>query len=558
MRIFRFLLLLWMLSALFSSCTQKKNSKTHTLLARWDSIQQVTHQDISDSLKTITYITLSEDDKAYYNLLDAACSRQKEQAIASDSVINSVVAYYHKHSRNRENLIRAYIYQGIVRSQIPHSDSTIFESLKAADKLLKKQKEPKNINGFLINFYLGRAHYNRDNLMLAEQYFRKAYEFGKRSNDTTLMAEAQQAIFWNHLKREDVHSAKFQLDTLARYENLNSKTKSEIAKAKAIYYHTTGDYLNALLSEKEQLAEGMIDKSPFEISNIFYNISTRYLHINKLDSAMLYGQIAIDYATDSASKYNYLLYENVADIAERFHNHNLSNLYRKRTLEAYQHTIHERLNTEIIRLEKQYDLSEAENSALRSKQQSLYLTIALLALILLLCVVVRIYRNKERKMELQVIQAEMQAKNQRQEAKIIQEEANKRFWLIKLYGYISERLNVLQNNFENLSQKYIASYPKVYESMNEILNSTENDLREFPKDLIPNDQTFALYTNMATDMMAKFSDNEKVILMLLICKADNKQIATFMNTTMESIRVRKSQLKKKLLDLNIDTAPFFS
>ena len=152
----------------------------------------------------------------------------------------------------------------------------------------------------------------------------------------------------------------------------------------------------------------------------------------------------------------------------------------------------------------------------------------------------------------------MQAKNQRQEAKIIQEEANKRFWLIKLYGYISERLNILQNNFENLSQKYIASYPKVYESMNEILNSTENDLREFPKDLIPNDQTFALYTNMATDMMAKFSDNEKVILMLLICKADNKQIATFMNTTMESIRVRKSQLKKKLLDLNIDTAPFFS
>ena len=43
-----------------------------------------------------------------------------------------------------------------------------------------------------------------------------------------------------------------------------------------------------------------------------------------------------------------------------------------------------------------------------------------------------------------------------------------------------------------------------------------------------------------------------------ICKADNKQISTFMNTSIESIRARKSQLKKKMIENAIDTTPFFN
>jgi hypothetical protein len=44
--------------------------------------------------------------------------------------------------------------------------------------------------------------------------------------------------------------------------------------------------------------------------------------------------------------------------------------------------------------------------------------------------------------------------------------------------------------------------------------------------------------------------------MLLSCDADNRQLATFMNTTIESIRVRKSQLKRKMIENNIDISLF--
>ena len=52
------------------------------------------------------------------------------------------------------------------------------------------------------------------------------------------------------------------------------------------------------------------------------------------------------------------------------------------------------------------------------------------------------------------------------------------------------------------------------------------------------------------------NENEKMILMLLSCDADNRQLATFMNTTVESIRVRKSQLKKKMIENDLDISIF--
>ena len=78
-----------------------------------------------------------------------------------------------------------------------------------------------------------------------------------------------------------------------------------------------------------------------------------------------------------------------------------------------------------------------------------------------------------------------------------------------------------------------------------------------PKNLIPDENTFTLYTNLTKETAELFNTNEKILLMLLVCKADNRQISTFMNTSIESIRARKSQLKKKMIDHGIDATRFF-
>lgn len=211
-----------------------------------------------------------------------------------------------------------------------------------------------------------------------------------------------------------------------------------------------------------------------------------------------------------------------------------------------------------MELEKKYDLSEAENIALRSQQNTLLIAIVALLLAMLATVLIMLNVKNRREARIKLMKLEHEAKTRAMETKLLEEEANKRNWLILLYGHISNRLTSLQENFNTLSQRYVSSNPKVYENMHNILHTAESDLREMPKILIPDEDTFSLYTNLSKEDAELFNPNEKIMLMLLVCKADNRQISTFMNTSIESIRARKSQLKKKMTEKDIDTTQFFN
>ena len=114
---------------------------------------------------------------------------------------------------------------------------------------------------------------------------------------------------------------------------------------------------------------------------------------------------------------------------------------------------------------------------------------------------------------------------------------------------------ILQEEFEKLTQRYVSSQPKVYKEMQRILKNTDTDLRDIGITLAPDDDTFFSYTKIK-DEYNILSPNDKLILMLLSCEANNRQLATFMNTTIDSIRVRKSQLKKKMSENNYDVSLF--
>ena len=144
-------------------------------------------------------------------------------------------------------------------------------------------------------------------------------------------------------------------------------------------------------------------------------------------------------------------------------------------------------------------------------------------------------------------------KQQEYQANILKEEAGKRKWLLELYSNISDRLTFLHGEVGALSQKYITSNPKVFKELEKIIKSTDTDLRDITKTLATDNETFYAYTHL-DDKDGILNTNERMLLMLLACDADNRQLATFMNTTVESIRVRKSQLKRKMLEkgLNLD------
>jgi hypothetical protein len=508
---------------------------------------------VSDSLKSLSYNSLSRSNKAYYNLLKVISDDKTYVNFTSDSLINTVSEYYRLHDRKNRNYIRSLAYQGIVRTRMGIKDSTVFEPLKEADRLFQSMELPDPSLGYMINYFLGNIHYNNLNFTLADNYFQHALANARREKDSTHVFDTHLALYWNEMQQKDFEKGRLHLDSLSAYfHNLPGKDYF-ILNAQSIYFDIIGEPEKALERAKLMLHDWQNENT--DLSRVYFNISDRYNGFGQLDSAMYYAKMAIELIEDSTYRQNHLYFQNVANIAEKQSNFELANSYRKKAAEFYKNSITERLNTQIAELEKKYDLTEAENATLRARQQNFRIVIGGLLLVIVLIIVI-MYAWRTRKIgKMKLQQAELTLRQQQLQANILKEEAGKRKWLLQLYSHISDKLTSLHGEMEALSQRYISSHPKVYKEMDKIVKNTDAELRDITKMLATDDDTFYAYTHLS-DKDGFFNANEKILLMLLACDADNRQLATFMNTTLESIRVRKSQLKKKMLEKGLDTAIF--
>ncbi len=558
MRCFIYIAIAAAAAVLFISCNERENGEIHKILTQWDNLLEKNPEAVSDSLKTIDPQTLSRENRAYYNLLKTISDDKTYFEFTSDSLINRVVDYYHLHEPYSNNYIRALTYKGIVRTRMGVTDSTVYEPLKKADHIFHTQKNPDPAIGYILHYFLGNTHYYNGNFELAGKYFQESLHNAKLKNDSLHIFDAYLAIYWNEMRQTDFDAGKKYIDTLSSFFDKIPDRNHLILNAQSVYYEATKEFEKALDCDKKLLTLTKSQKEDIDFSSLYYAISTRYSTLNQLDSAMLYGQIALENIVDEANKSNYLLYENVANIAEKQQNYLLTNTYRQKAFDLYEKSVKDRLNTQVMELEKKYDLSEAENIALKSQQNTLIIAIIALLLAMFATILIMLNVKSRREAKIKLMQLEHEAETLAIETKLLEEEANKRNWLIQLYGHISNRLTSLQENFNTLSQRYVSSHPKIYENMHNILHTAESDLREMLKNLIPDEKTFSLYTNLSMGTAELFNVNEKIMLMLLVCKADNRQISTFMNTSIESIRARKSQLKKKLTENGIDTAQFFN
>lgn len=553
-RLFFFLLPLGCLVVCYS-CGNKANEHVYQQLSSWDSMIDSEPQRVSDSLQMINPEDLDRATKAYYGLLKIISDDKTYVNFTSDSLINSVSDYYRFYDPKSNNYIRALIYEGIVRTRMGVRDSTVYEPLREASRLFLSVQNSNPSIGYLINYFLGNINYNNQNYTSADEYFRITLQYAGEEKDSIHLFDTYFALYWNEMRQENFDRGELYLDTLSGFYNRLPGKDYFILNAQSIYYDIIGEPEKALEREKELLRITYEQEENIDLSRLYYNISDRYVGLEQLDSAMLYAQMAIDMIVDTSFVQNYLYYQNVANIAEKQDDYILANNYRKQASELYMKSVRDRLDTQISELEKRYDLSEAENEVLRARQQNLRIVIGALVLVIVLIFIVMYAFKVRRSAKLKLMQAEYKMQQQELQAKILREEAGKRKWLLQLYSHISGRLAFLQGEFETLTQRYISSHPKVYREMETILKNTDTDLRDITKAIATDDEAFYAYTHLK-DEEGVLNTTEKMLLMLLACDADNRQLATFMNTSLESIRVRKSQLKKKMQGKNMDTTLF--
>jgi len=548
---FLFLLLLLFVT----SCYKGGDEEMIARLDAWDNMLDQYPQHVSDSLKSLDRDELSRSGKAYYDLLKVISDDKTYVNFTSDSLINAVTDYYRKSEPENTNFIRALAYQGIVRTRMGVKDSTVYEPLREADKLLEMQFVPDPSLGYMIHYFLGNIHYNNRNYPSATNYFQTTLQYARAEGDSTHLFDAYLALYWNEMQQRQFNEGAAYLDSLSAFYGLLPGKDYFVLNAQSIYYDITGQPEMALEREKMQLELVKKQKEVIDLSRLYFVISDRFVGLEQLDSALYYGQIAIEMIGDSTYRQNYLYYQNVAQIAEKMGDFNLSNQYLKKSIELHNLSLSERLDVQVAEMEKRYDLAEAENEVLRTREQiSKIIIFSLIAILLLLFIAVYAIWMR-RNTQLRLLETEHRVKQQQLQADILKEEAGKRRWLLQLYGNISDRLTFLQNQFELLAERYITVNKKVHGEMHQILKSTDSDLRGITKTLIPDDETFASYTHLKNEDQY-FSPNEKLLLMLLACDADNRQLATFLNTSPDSIRVRKSQLKKKMSEKGLDTSLF--
>ncbi len=555
MRVGIFLLTLLAIIVLGTSCDNGSDKAMLQRLTTWDAVIDSLPAQISDSLKTLDENQLSRANKTYYHLLKVIADDKTYVNFTSDSLINSVSDYYRTHDPKSKNYIRALAYQGIVRTRMGVKDSTVFEPLKEADRLFQSMVPPDPSLGYLINYFLGNIHYNNRNYPTANDYFLQTLGYARQENDSIHLFDTFLALYWNEMQQKDLRKGKMYLDSLSSYYNKLPGKDYFILNAQSIYYDVMNEPEKALEREKAKLLLYDEQEEAIDLSRVNFNISNIYVGLNQLDSAMLYAQMAIDCINDSTYRQNHLYYQNVANIAEKQLNFELANSYRKKAAEFYKNSVDERLDTQIAELEKKYDLTAAENEILRTRQQNLIIIIGALILMIVLIMILMYARSVRRNSKLKLLEAENRMKQQEFQANIMKEEAGKRKWLLQLYSHISGRLTSLHEEVDTLSQKYISANPKVYKELKKIIKATDTDLRDITKTLATDDETFYAYTHLE-DKDGILNTNEKMLLMLLACDADNRQLATFMNTSVESIRVRKSQLKKKMLEKGLDITLF--
>ncbi len=536
---------------LFLFCSHEQDKTTSERLHQWDALAEDRPQAVSDSLKQLNPSHLSRANRAYYGLLKTITDDKTYADFTSDSLINSVRSYYNRYQKGSDNHIRSLVYQGIVRYRMGATDSTVLMPLKEAEFLFKSQKQQNFSVGYLMNYYLAVVHSKNGNLVEAKTYSNSSLHYAKIEKNDSHIYDAYLSLFWNVMRQEKFNQGKLYLDTLHILPNKSPNDMYFLFNAEAAYFDTQNEFSKALDKEKEQQRLLPYIKENIDAFRIYYSISDRYNGLNRLDSAMYYAKLAIEHISDSTYKLNYLLYENAADISEKQQNYLTANQYRKMAASVRDKNIEREKDKSIFELEKRYNLSESENKVLKAQRQSrFFTTAAIIAVLFMLLLYIYFTRQKmlaaarNKQLEAEKNAAQAQARETQAQTLLIQQQAETQEQILEIYGSFLQQYAIQQQSAKEMAAK-------VRGKNTALADYYDENLKELNKQF--STLTGRLFTPVKLQKQLRLSftpdflnQSDCLILFMLASGTDNAQIASLLNTTPETFKVRKAKLKKKI------------
>jgi len=533
-----------------SACRQEKNNVDTVKLVQLDSLLCVQPEVVNDSLKQIDHLQLSTYNKAYYQLLEIIAKDKTSFDFSSDSIINSTVDdLSHYHYKHPQNYARSLMYQGIVRYRMQITDSTAYQPLKQAITLFQHLNHPELKNQYLCFYYLGEIHDKNNNVYQAKHYFIKAAQVAQQLNDTSLLFLAYRNLFWNSMKKVDYFQAKLFIDSLNLIETVTDYQNREKDNIYSSYYKSQHQYLNAIRIDKKLLSYDMDINDSTSIVADCYRLSQNYKEINQLNSALTYGKMSLRFIKATISHIDYFYYLNLAEITEQLSDWQSSAEAYKHACKLINSNIDQSLDTKILELEKRYDFAEAENKRLLAENRS-YLFLGLIVVLLLFIIIgLLFYRQYRLKITIAKQKQDELLNNQQQ---LLEKDAIEKLWIAKLYNYllqqkneVGELLYKLQNNVVIKNDNYVSQL------IAEAGKSYASDIKKISSELL-DDEILLRFIKFSEEDLMKLNESDKFLLMLIMCGLSKKEIATILDVTYDSIRIRKKRLLIKIVNNNIN------
>lgn len=494
------------------------------------------NHDAIDSLNTINTSILSENNKAYYNLLYAIAINESTGTFKNDSLITFSLIWYEK-KKDHYNYCRSILYKGIALFNNNKCDSIAYSHIKQSEEIYNNYKFGDKILKSRIYQYLGKINRAKKNYIEAERYLLLSCAISAelKRNKEELITRLD--LFWTYLAQKRYKDA---LNNIIQFEESgisSPEIQYNLYYALSGYYSAKNDF-NISIEYIKKIIRLMENKSLIiDKSKLYYTLSSYHKRVGAQDSALYYSKLAVLSISDFSSTENHFYYKYLADIYVSKGDYVNAYSNYKNAYKTYIYAYSKVTRDKVLEIEKKYETSRLETQLLNNKRYKSFFMVFSLLLFSFSTSVISVLLLKLRKYKNQAIITEIQSGTIKQELK--------QYRLItELLQISAELLTVFTDALNIQAYKHRKTSSIVFDDLNKLLDSIKSESKR--KLTIVANSEMLLTDNPNLKFYPELSDLEKIVFVLKYYGYSSKDIAKILSTTSPRITAVNAKVKEKI------------
>lgn len=524
---------------ILSSCTKKNPENKYIEIAEKIVVENPDSALIYlDSVITFGDLSKEYQMRYYVTLVQAKYKTYKD--VSKDTMIFKATQYLNIYSDDNRQKAIANLYSGCVYKENNKFTKAMEHLLNA--KSFANNTEDINLRA-LINSQTGETFYNENLPDSAISYMKQAFllysEIENKENEQMACAYltvANYSMTNNH--DSALHYIDIGLKIAEKTNNLHFKSRflnsaGKNYRRKGLHQEAKSSLLQALEINQENKV----------FPTIYNNLSKTYYDLGQKDSALYYGKKAFEMYNDLKDNNPYralTINLNLSELYEENNNFGEALKHFKLYNKAQQDIKNKMRSADLLAVEKKYNIAEKEKELVKTKlNEQIFLSVALALCLLLVGATLIIVVNRNRH------------KQARQKNKLLDKQVESILFVNNLYRYVTAESNAFEKQVDTLTHNLVVKekshgYEAIQNMIKTMKKKSQDNLHQsslkFLQDQHLNEKILEVLDSNTSDLL---------LVSLLQCKYEFKNIATLLGSTINALHMRRQRLREKLKNAGI-------